>query len=149
MVLTVTVNCLRHPAHFHRPLRGFLMLCMVSGNLGTTHLFGEPNWDWLAEQFHHTDWVGCTFWDLVHPSFAFIVGVAMPFSRRNRQVMGQTRGQYLWHIVKRSLTLLALGIFIDCYTFDTIHVGFTRVLQQIAIGYLFAYFARTSTGTGG
>src|SRR5262249_20453849 len=59
--------------------RGFTMLAMVSSGLGMAHLLSDPNWGWLADQMGHRFWAGCTFWDLIQPSFMFIVGVAMPF----------------------------------------------------------------------
>ena len=32
---------------------------------------------------------GCSFWDLIQPSFMFMVGVAMPFSYASRRAAGQ------------------------------------------------------------
>ena len=28
-------------------------------------------WQTLGRQFEHTQWIGCTFWDLILPSFMF------------------------------------------------------------------------------
>ena len=72
------------------------MLMMVSAGMGTYELLKDPTWRPLADQFTHRDWVGCTFWDLIQPSFMFIVGAAMPFSFANRQAKGQTFG---WQLV--------------------------------------------------
>ncbi|MFT4547966.1 MAG: putative acyltransferase [Verrucomicrobiales bacterium] len=60
-----------------------------------------PNWDWhhtLAHAFpdnglvqwiaHHTghiDWQGGGLWDLIQPSFMFMVGVSMAYSRTRFQ----------------------------------------------------------------
>src|SRR5262249_25451504 len=60
--------------------RGFVMLAMVSAGLGMAHLRNDPTWGWLADQMGHRDWEGCTFWDLIQPSFMFIVGASMPFA---------------------------------------------------------------------
>src|SRR5262249_56818061 len=79
--------------------------------------------------------------DLNQPSFIFMVGVAMPFSFALRRARGETWGQQFVHAVRRSLTLIALGIFLDTFASNppTVYVQFIRVLQQIAIGYLLAF----------
>ena len=121
--------------------RGFVMLAMVSAGLGTAKLLKDPTWGWLADQLEHRDWEGCTFWDLIQPSFMFLVGVAMPFSFALRQARGDTWPQQFGHAVRRALTLIAIGIFLDSYHTDPplVSIGFIRVLQQIAIGYLLAF----------
>ncbi len=69
--------------------RGFVMLAMASGGLGLATVAGqEPTRSWfdaLAAQFEHVPWRGCSFWDLIQPSFLFIVGAAMPFSYAARR----------------------------------------------------------------
>ncbi|MBI1913991.1 MAG: DUF1624 domain-containing protein, partial [Planctomycetes bacterium] len=121
--------------------RGFVMLAMVSAGLGLQKLMNDPTWGWLADQFEHRPWEGCTFWDLIQPSFLFIVGVAMPFSFALRQARGERWGQQFVHALRRSLTLIALGIFLDTFASNppAVYVQFIRVLQQIAIGYLIAF----------
>ena len=34
----------------------------------------------IGNQFHHHEWHGLQFWDLIQPFFMFIVGVAIPFA---------------------------------------------------------------------
>src|SRR5437764_3661976 len=121
--------------------RGFVMLAMVSSGLGMQKLMNDPQWHWLADQLEHRVWEGCTFWDLIQPSFMFIVGVAMPFSFTLRHARGETWGQQFVHAVQRSLTLIALGVFLDAFASNPpgVTVAFIRVLQQIAIGYLIAF----------
>jgi predicted acyltransferase len=119
--------------------RGFTMLAMVSGGaggMGLAFLKNNPRWSWLADQLGHRDWVGCTFWDLIQPSFMFIVGVAMPFSFARRE--GQSAVVQTLRVVKRCLLLIAVGVFLDSYSDRKVYVQFIRVLQQIAIGYLLA-----------
>src|SRR5690349_523774 len=65
--------------------RGFVMLAMVSGGLGLAKIAKDVHpdsavWTALGYQAEHVEWGGCSFWDLIQPSFMFIVGVAMPFS---------------------------------------------------------------------
>src|SRR3954470_10570256 len=70
--------------------RGLVMVLMVSAGLnipavvrnfersGTT--FKTTLWQRLAYQTDHTAWVGCSLWDLIQPSFMFMVGAALAFS---------------------------------------------------------------------
>ncbi len=124
--------------------RGFTMLAMISAGLGMAHLANDPTWGWLADQLEHRDWIGCTAWDLIQPSFMFIVGAAMPFAFARRRQEGQSWLRQFGHAVKRSLLLIAIGIFLDSYhdglvRNGAVHVQFIRVLQQIAIGYFLAF----------
>src|SRR5216683_1549422 len=68
--------------------RGFIMLLLVSEGFGVAVLQHYPRWAWLAAQFDHSAWEGCTFWDLIQPAFTFMVGVAMPFSFARRAAIG-------------------------------------------------------------
>src|SRR5262249_29350130 len=49
-------------------------------------------------------------------------------------------GRQFFHVTKRCLLLVAIGIVLDSYAENRIIVQFIRVLQQIAIGYLLAFF---------
>jgi predicted acyltransferase len=71
--------------------RGFVMLAMASG--GAVMIGGPARSDdtvsshllqILKQQLDHVPWRGCSFWDLIQPSFMFMVGVAMPFSYWNK-----------------------------------------------------------------
>jgi predicted acyltransferase len=120
--------------------RGFVMLAMVSAGLGMGHLLADPTWGWLADQFSHRAWEGCTFWDLIQPSFMFIVGVAMPFSFARRRQQGESWGGQFAHVLRRALLLVLVGVFLDSFGRSGVTVQFIRVLQQIAIGYVIAFF---------
>ena len=120
--------------------RGFTMFLMVSAGFGLSALADNPGWEWLARQVDHAAWAGCTLWDLIQPSFIFIVGVAMPFAFAVRSARGESRAAQFRHVWKRSLVLLLLGVgryilHTDKYIFDM-----TTVLQQIAVAYFFAFF---------
>jgi predicted acyltransferase len=121
--------------------RGFIMLAMVSAGLGSKGLLGDPDWGWLAAQLQHCSWEGCTFWDLIQPSFMFMVGVAMPFAFAKRTEAGESWLRQFLHVVKRCLLLIGIGIVMDSFGHDVVTVQFIRVLQQIAIGYFIAFFA--------
>src|SRR5262245_7243852 len=71
--------------------RGFIMLVLVSGTSAefdegfgfaeVARMHGDAGaWHALGELFSHAPWGGCTLWDLVMPSFVFMVGAAMPYS---------------------------------------------------------------------
>jgi predicted acyltransferase len=115
--------------------RGFTMLAMVSAGLRMQHLRDDARWGWLADQLEHRKWEGCTAWDLIQPSFLFIIGVAMPYSYARRQERGDTWSVQFRHALQRCMLLAAIGIFLDCYSERTIYVQFIRVLQQIALAY--------------
>ncbi|CAN5693170.1 lpg1661 family Dot/Icm T4SS effector [soil metagenome] len=133
--------------------RGLVMLAMASGGLGLPLFVANlpieaPHselWSALADQFEHVAWTGCTFWDLIQPSFLFIVGVAMPFSDTKRQEQGQSWGRRLRHALIRSLVLVALGVFLQSQgTFDALkrpalNFEFVNVLAQIGLGYTFVF----------
>lgn len=130
--------------------RGFIMLAMASGGFGFTQvarrvdeLHSSPGaapdwwntlWHTLAYQFSHVEWVGCSFWDLIQPSFMFMVGVAMPYSYARRQAEGQTSATMFRHVLARSLILIFLGLFLTTSP--------VNVLVQIGLGYPFLYLLR-------
>src|SRR5262245_1769069 len=119
--------------------RGFTMLAMVSAGLGSAHLKNHPTWGGFAYQMEHVEWVGCSFWDLIQPSFMFIVGVAMPFAFARRRARGDTWGRQFGHAVWRAFLLVLVGVFLDSFAQPAPVVQFIRVLQQIAFGYVVAF----------
>ncbi len=120
--------------------RGFTMFLMASAGFGFAVLADNPGLQWWAHQFMHVKWEGCTAWDLIQPSFIFIVGVAMPFAFAIRSSRGESHAIQLWHAAKRSLTLLVVGMAIVCIHREEVYFNFITVLQQIAIAYFFAFF---------
>jgi len=62
--------------------RGAIMLFMASSGLAlpavAKHFPDSPIWRFLAFNTDHVPWVGCSLWDLIQPSFMFMVGVSMP-----------------------------------------------------------------------
>ena len=120
--------------------RGLTMLLMVSAGLGLAVMANHPGWEWLALQVDHAAWEGCVLWDLIQPSFIFIVGVAMPFAFAIRQERGDSWGKMFGHTFKRSLVLLILGVSRVCMGDNKLLFDMTTVLQQIAVAYFFAFF---------
>ena len=86
--------------------RGFTMLLMASeiARLPRALLHATPGaanvdtagYNWLAffvaDMLEHREWVGVTPWDLIQPSFMFMVGVALPFSVAARRARGDAFG---------------------------------------------------------
>src|SRR2546426_5144176 len=97
--------------------RGFVRLAMASGGLAmgkvARNFPGNRFWEGLAYQCDHVAWAGCSFWDLIQPSFMFIVGVAMPYSYARRRAEGDSPGKMLAHVAYRSAILVLLGIFLS------------------------------------
>jgi len=121
--------------------RGFIMLMLVSEGIGLAALQHYPNWSWLAAQFDHSDWVGCTFWDLIQPAFTFMVGVAMPFSFARRTADTASTGNLFRHVAWRSFMLIALSNLYSNWGPADKHLSLQliNVLSQIAFGYLICF----------
>jgi predicted acyltransferase len=123
--------------------RGFTMLAMASGGLGFAQASVESPDNQLlsalALQLDHVPWRGGVFWDLIQPSFMFIVGVAMPFSHAARAAHGQSWNRQLVHAVIRSAILVALGVFLASAWSARTNYTFTNVLAQIGLGYTFVF----------
>jgi predicted acyltransferase len=124
--------------------RGFIMLAMVSAGFGFPQVARRlgpdyPFWQWLGFQFDHVTWVGCSFWDLIQPSFMFMVGVALPYSHASRVARGQSSTAIAGHTVWRALVLIFLGIFLVSNWTPRTDWTFVNVLTQIGLGYCLVY----------
>jgi predicted acyltransferase len=122
-------------------------------------LVSHEKWERFAFHFEHPDWKSnflfgantdpnagspwlrgaVSAWDLIQPSFMFMVGVAMPFSALRRRAVGESTAWRWTHAAIRALTLVLLGVFL--YSLDNSRTDwiFPNVLAQIGLGYLFAY----------
>jgi heparan-alpha-glucosaminide N-acetyltransferase len=122
--------------------RGFIMLAMVSAGLGAADLRSHQDWTqlrWFTDQLEHATWEGCTFWDLIQPSFIFMVGVSMPFAFAKRVERGESWKRQFLHVCKRCLLLCFIGFVMDSFLQPHLVIQFIRVLQQIALGYFIAF----------
>jgi len=103
-------------------------------------LVNDPgSWNAVYWPLDHAAWNGWTPTDLVFPFFLFIVGVAMTFSFASRVERGDSRRKLAWHVVRRSATIFAIGLFLNGFPrfhFHTIRIP--GVLQRIAVCYLCA-----------
>lgn len=101
----------------------------------------------MAQQFHHHDWHGLYFWDLIQPFFMFIVGVSIPFAVANRLKKGDSPRLITLHALKRSFILLFLGWAMYCILAGKIVWQFQNVLAQLSVTYLVAFLIRNKSYT--
>jgi len=64
----------------------------------------------------------------------------MPFALKRRAELGESWAWRFLHVLSRAFNLALLGIILDNFGAAKFELGFIRVLQQIAIGYVGAYF---------
>jgi len=119
--------------------RGFIMFTLASEGFGFSALQHDPTWGRVASWFEHVDWTGGVFWDMIQPSFMFMVGVAMPFALARRSERGATPGQNLKHVAIRSLKLILLSQFLIIAADHQLQFQLINVLSQIAFTYLLTY----------
>jgi len=104
------------------------------------------DWSHIYAPWRHSAWDGWTYTDTVFPFFLWIVGVAMMFSFAKRIERGEAKGTLAMHILRRSLIIFALGLFIAGFPFglafgEKFSLSTLRipgVLQRIAICYFIA-----------
>jgi predicted acyltransferase len=114
--------------------RGFTIAGMIVVN-------NPGSWDHVYSPLLHSEWAGCTPTDLVFPFFLFIVGVSMWFSFRTFD--HKFSKLFLIKVLRRSLVIFMLGIFLNGFPFINFEWHSFRilgVLQRIAIAYAFAAF---------
>jgi len=96
-------------------------------------------WKFFGYQLEHVAWTGCTIWDLIQPSFTFMVGAAIPFSFAARAARGDSWLKQFGHAFVRSLILIALGVFLRSTDHSMTNFTFEDTLSQIGLGYLFVF----------
>lgn len=119
--------------------RGLTMIFLISESFGLYLLKDSPTLGFIGRQFTHHPWNGLYFWDLIQPFFMFIVGVAMPFSFAKRWERGETWSQSLFHVLKRSATLLFFGVMLHCWYSKAYVWELWNVLSQLSVTYLVAF----------
>jgi predicted acyltransferase len=106
------------------------------------------SWDHVYPPLLHAKWDGFTPTDLVFPSFLLIVGVAIPLALGKRLQRGDPPSTLLAKVVRRSLIIFALGLFLNVFPFDepVSQWRIPGVLQRIALCYLAASLIYLKTG---
>lgn len=129
--------------------RGLIMVALAFNGFGlartaSARLEKLPDsqlWQTIKYQFSHVEWVGCAFWDMIQPSFMFMVGVSMAYSYVKRQARGDAWSQMFLHALTRSVILILLGVFLSSTGSETrtTNWAFMNVLTQIGLGYTFLF----------
>lgn len=103
-------------------------------------LVNDPgSWSHIYPPLEHAEWNGWTPTDLIFPFFLFIVGVSMTLSFASRIARGISRGALVSHVVRRSVVIFAIGLFLNGFPeFDFGTLRILGVLQRIALCYLAA-----------
>jgi predicted acyltransferase len=122
-------------------LRGMTIALMIVVN-------NPGSWGSIYAPFKHAAWHGFTVTDLVFPSFLFVVGNAMSFSMR--KFAQQPDSVFLRKVVKRTVLIFLIGLFLNLFPFvkwspegeivlkDFTAVRLLGVLQRIALCYFIA-----------
>jgi predicted acyltransferase len=96
-------------------------------------------WEHVYGPLQHAAWHGWTPTDLVFPFFLFIVGIAIPLAFGNRVESGRTTRDLYLKIIKRTLIIFAIGLFLNGFPyFGLAEYRIPGVLQRIAVCYFFA-----------
>lgn len=96
-------------------------------------------WKFLAFHTSHVTWAGGSAWDMIQPSFMFMVGVAMPYSYARRLREGQSFAHNFGHALWRAGVLVALAVFLASKSAKQTTWVFPNVLGQIGLGYVFLF----------
>jgi predicted acyltransferase len=132
-------------------LRGFDMMWIVGGDRlvhALTAWRGGPLAAGIDTQFHHVEWEGFRFYDLIFPLFLFLVGVVLPFSVGKLVANGPAAAYR--RVLRRTLVLFALGLLCNgILRFDWENLRIAGVLQRIAICYGIAAVIDLNTSVRG
>lgn len=121
--------------------RGLTIIAMILVN-------NPGDWGHVYAPLLHAEWHGWTPTDLIFPFFLFIVGVVIPLALGRRLAAGGERRAVLGKIARRSLLLVALGLFLSGFPFGLFGPRsferlletwrFPGVLQRIGVCYFLA-----------
>jgi predicted acyltransferase len=122
-------------------LRGATIAAMILVN--NPGRWGEK---YQYEPLRHAEWHGCTFTDLVFPTFLFCAGVAIVPALARKVEAGAPRGPIVAAILRRVLWLELLGMLLSAFPLVTFAEGkslfapllgvrFPGVLQRIGVCY--------------
>ena len=113
--------------------RGLTIAAMILVN-------NPGDWGHIYWPLAHAPWHGWTPTDLIFPFFLFMVGMALPFSRRVHAAEG----------LRRAAIIAGLGLFMAAFPyFDLTTVRIPGVLMRIAICYLAVFGIRRVAGPAG
>lgn len=127
--------------------RGFVLLLIAFGGFGLAEtasgFLGDDSsphfWKAVHNQFTHAPWTDWSLWDLLQPSFMFLVGASLAYSLERRHAQAHSGAAMFGHIMARSLALVALGLLIVSNNEATTKWSFVNMLTQIGLGLPFVY----------
>ncbi len=133
-------------------LRGFDMFWIVGGEWiveALRDVSPNPVTDFIGTQLQHVEWEGFHFYDLIFPTFVFVIGVSLVLSL-SRIIAQEGRGAGIRRVVRRSVLLYLIGIFYyGGFSASVDHIRLLGVLQRLALCYLFAGLAFCCFGRRG
>lgn len=123
-------------------MRGLTLALMILVN-------NPGSWGHVYAPLLHADWHGFTPTDFIFPFFLFMVGAALFFSQRSLMQPHITAGERHKKIIKRSVLLFLVGVFLNVFPFlaPVSEWRILGVLQRIALAYMFAAFIVLYAGT--
>ncbi|MDB6039425.1 MAG: hypothetical protein JWM99_3266 [Verrucomicrobiales bacterium] len=119
-------------------LRGFVMFWIIGADAlfyALGKMFPTGPIHSIALQLDHVEWEGLRFYDLIFPTFVFVIGVSIVFSVQ-KIVSTEGRGAAARRILRRGVLLYLLGLFYYggfSGHFDRIRL--VGVLQRLAFCY--------------
>ena len=127
--------------------RGLIMIMLAFKGFGLAAVASikcnnspdSPFWTQIKYHFNHTEWAGCSFWDLILPAFMFMVGTAMAYSYAKRKRMGHSYTKMFRHALVRAVVLVLLGVFLKSTQGPATNWIFTNVLAVMGLGYVFVF----------
>ena len=109
--------------------RGMTIAAMILVN-------NPGSWGYVYAPLEHAKWHGATPTDLIFPFFLFIVGASIALAIGPRKEAGTDRRVLIGKIVRRSLIIFAIGLFLSGYPyFELSELRIPGVLQRIALVY--------------
>ena len=120
--------------------RGFTIVAMVLVN-------NPGSWSQVYAPLLHAEWNGCTPTDLIFPFFILAVGMSIALSLGKAKKTTPFIRLFV-KILKRSLILIGLGIFLNGFPyFDWEVIRIPGVLQRIGIVFFFTSLIYLSTNS--
>lgn len=108
--------------------RGFTVVGMILVNV-------PGDWSYVYAPLLHSKWNGLTLADLVFPFFIFIMGVSVMLSFTKAVSKGAGKKSLMHKIIKRSLIIFTVGVFLNLIAYRFQELRIPGVLQRIAIVY--------------
>ncbi len=109
--------------------RGMTIAAMILVN-------NPGSWSHVYSPLLHAEWHGVTPTDWIFPFFIFIIGIAIAFAIGKRKESNFDRSKLLKKVLKRSLIIFGIGLFLSGFPYFPIHkMRIPGVLQRIALVY--------------